>query len=152
MIFNRKQLFMMKQAQQNDTVKVHYKGLLENGEVFDSSEGRDPLQFTLGKGQVIPGFEQGIEGMVVEQEKTLKIPAADAYGEINDQLIQEVPIAALSDEITPEVGLKLVSKTPEGMEIPIVVTEVKDESITIDANHPLAGKELIFEVKLLEIV
>lgn len=141
----------MAQAKQNDTVKVHYKGTLENGEVFDSSEGRDPLQFTLGTGQVIPGFDNGITGMEINEEKTIKIPAADAYGEVNEQLVQKVPRTALSDEIQPEVGLKLVSKTPEGQEIPIVVTEVAEEDITIDANHPLAGEDLTFEVKLLEI-
>lgn len=142
----------MKKAQENDTVKVHYKGLLDDGQVFDSSEGRDPLQFKLGSGQVIPGFDQGIQGMEKDEEKTIKIPAGDAYGDVKQELIQEVPKSALSEDIKPEVGLKLVSRTQEGQEIPLIVTQVTEESITVDANHPLAGKDLTFEVKLVEIL
>jgi len=141
----------MKKAQANDTVKVHYKGTLSNGEIFDSSEDRDPLQFKIGNGQVIPGFDKGIEGMEVNQEKTINIPASDAYGQIRQELIQEIPKANIPKDIKPEVGLKLVSKTQSGQEIPIVVTKVEDETITIDANHPLAGQDLTFEVKLVEI-
>jgi FKBP-type peptidyl-prolyl cis-trans isomerase SlpA len=138
-------------AKENDKVKVHYKGTLSNGEVFDSSEGRDPLEFTLGAGQIIPGFESGIIGMQVEESKTINIPAAEAYGEPKEELKQEVGKAQLPPEIKPEVGLQLMSKAPDGREIPLVVTEVKDESIIIDSNHPLAGKDLTFEVTLLSI-
>lgn len=138
-------------AKVNDKVKVHYKGTLSNGEVFDSSEGRDPLEFTLGAGKIIPGFENGIIGMQVEESKTINIPAAEAYGEPKEELKQEVRKAQLPSEIKPEVGLQLMSKAPDGREIPLVVTEVKEDSIVVDSNHPLAGKDLTFEVTLLSI-
>ena len=138
-------------AKINDQVKVHYKGTLSNGDVFDSSEGRDPLEFTLGGGQVIPGFENGILGMKVEESKTINIPAAEAYGAIRPEMIQEVQKAQLPVEIKPEVGLRLISRTPEGREIPFVITEVKESSIIVDSNHPLAGKDLTFEIRLVSI-
>ena len=134
-----------------DKVKVHYIGTLSDGEVFDSSEGRDPLEFTLGSGQVIPGFENGIIGMQVEESKTINIPAAEAYGEQKGELIQEVQKTQLPPEIKPEVGLRLISRASDGREIPLVVTEVKENSIIIDSNHPLAGKDLTFEITLLSI-
>lgn len=142
---------MEQSVKANDKIKVHYKGTLSNGEVFDSSEGRDPLEFTVGTGQVIPGFDNGVVGMKIDEEKTIQIPAAEAYGPVNNDLIQKVPKDKLPPEIKPEIGLKLVSKTPEGQEIPLVVTEVTDDSITVDANHPLAGKDLTFKVTLVEI-
>jgi FKBP-type peptidyl-prolyl cis-trans isomerase SlpA len=138
-------------AKTNDKVKVHYKGTLSNGEIFDSSEGRDPLEFTLGTGQVIPGFDKGIEGMGINESKTINIPFAEAYGDIREDLIQEVAKKDLPPEINPEVGLKLASQTPDGQQIPLVVSEVKENSIVVDANHPLAGKDLTFEVTLVEI-
>lgn len=138
-------------AKANDTVKVHYKGTLTNGEVFDSSEGKEPLEFTLGSGQLIPGFENGVIGMQVEESKTVNIPSDEAYGAPKDELIQEVPKAQLPPEIQPEVGLRLMSQSPDGQQIPLVVTEVKEETITVDANHPLAGKDLIFDITLVSI-
>jgi len=138
-------------AKANDKVKVHYKGTLNNGEVFDSSEGRDPLEFQLGAGQMIPGFEKGVMGMQVKESKTINIPAAEAYGESKDELIQEVQKSQLPPEINPEVGQQLVAKAPDGRETPLVVTEVKDDTITVDSNHPLAGKDLTFEVTLVSI-
>lgn len=141
----------MKVAKENDKVSVHYKGSLSNGEVFDSSEGRDPLQFTVGTGQVITGFDNGVLGMELNEEKTIQIPANEAYGEVRGELIQQVPKNQLPEEIKPEIGLKLVSRTPDGQEIPLVVTEVTEENITVDANHALAGKDLTFEVKLVGI-
>ena len=138
-------------AKENDKVRVHYKGTLSNGEVFDSSEGREPLEFTLGEGQIIPGFEKGVLGMQVEESKTINIPAAEAYGEPKEELKQEVDNAQLPSEIKPEVGLRLVSRAPDGREIPLVITEVKENSIIVDSNHPLAGKDLTFEVTLLSI-
>ena len=138
-------------AKANDKVKVHYKGTLSNGEVFDSSEGREPLEFTLGTGQIIPGFEKGIIGMQVDESKTINIPAAEAYGEPREELKQEVQKAQLPPEIQPEVGLQLISRAPDGREIPLVVTEVKEDSIIVDSNHPLAGKDLTFEITLLSI-
>ncbi len=141
----------MSQVKQNDTVRVHYTGTLENGEVFDSSREREPLEFTLGQGQLIPGFENGVIDMKINETKTVQIRAADAYGEHRAELIQEVPKNQLPPEIKPEVGLGLVSRTPDGCEMPLTVTEVRDESIMVDANHPLAVKDLTFEIELVEI-
>lgn len=138
-------------AKANDTVKVHYKGTLTDGVMFDSSEGRDPLEFTIGSGQIIPGFENGVIGMQVEESKTINIPAAEAYGQPKEELIQEVLKSQLPPEINPEVGLQLMSQAPNGQQTPLVVTEVKEDSIMIDANHPLAGKDLTFELTLVSI-
>jgi len=138
-------------AKANDTVKVHYKGTLNDGQVFDTSEGRDPMEFTLGTGQVIPGFENGILGMEADQSKTIEIPAAEAYGDIKAELVQEVPRAQLPEEIKPEIGMQLMSQTPDGQQIPLIITAVSDDTITVDANHPLAGKDLTFEVTLVSV-
>lgn len=141
----------MSQVKANDTVKVHYTGKLSNGEVFDSSVDREPLEFTLGQGQIIPGFEKGLLDMEVNDKKTLEIPAAEAYGERREDLMQEVSKDQLPGDIKPEVGMGLVSKTPQGQEMRLTIAEVKDDSIIVDANHPLAGKDLIFDVELVEI-
>lgn len=139
------------EAKVNDTVKVHYKGTLSNGEVFDSSEGRDPIEFKVGAGQIIPGFEKGVVGMKADESKTINITVDEAFGERKEELLQEVPKTELPEGMQPEVGMQLSSTTPEGQQIPLVVTEVKDETITVDANHPLAGQDLTFEVTLLSI-
>ena len=141
----------MSQVKENDTVKVHYTGKLEDGQVFDSSLEREPLEFTLGQGQLIPGFENGILNMSVHQKKTIHIPSAQAYGQVQDELFQEIPRKELPEDIQPEKDMGLVSRTPDGREIQLVVSEVKPESIIVDANHPLAGKDLIFDIELLEI-
>jgi len=141
----------MSQVKQNDTVKVHYTGKLANGEVFDSSLDRDPMEFQVGKGQLIPGFENGIIDMKVNEKKTLVIPMEEAYGEPRKELIQEVPKDKLPEEIKPEVGMGLVSTTPDGNEIQLVVKEVKDDAIVVDGNHPLAGQELTFDIEVVEI-
>ncbi|TBW29152.1 peptidylprolyl isomerase [Gramella sp. KN1008] len=142
----------MSQVKQNDTVKVHYTGKLEDGQVFDSSVQRgEPIEFTLGQGQLIPGFEKGLIDMEVNEKKTINIPKDEAYGDPNPELIQEVEKNQLPEELKPEVGMPLVSKTPDGREINLVVTEVKDNSIVVDANHPLAGKDLIFDLEVVEI-
>jgi FKBP-type peptidyl-prolyl cis-trans isomerase SlpA len=138
-------------AKADDVVKVHYTGTLNNGEVFDSSEGREPLEFKLGAGQIIPGFENGVIGMQAEETKKINIPAAEAYGEPRKELFHEVPKTQLPEEIKPEVGLRLMSKSPEGQDVPLMVTEVKEESIIVDANHPLAGEDLTFELTLVSI-
>ena len=132
-----------------DKVKVEYTGTLDDGSVFDSSEGREPLGFTIGENQVIKGFEDGVKEMKLNEEKTIKINPSDAYGEKNEQLIREIP----RDKFPPEVqvGGSLILKSPEGQQIPAVVSEVKDDSVTIDLNHPLAGKELTFKVKVVGI-
>ena len=142
----------MSVAKLNDTVRVNYTGKLSNGEVFDSSEGSDPLEFTLGKGQLIPGFENGVIDMKVKETKVVEIPCTEAYGDYRDDLLQEVPKNLLPTDINPEVGMGLMSQTPDGNQLKLVVSEVKAESIVVDANHPLAGKDLIFEIELLEIL
>jgi FKBP-type peptidyl-prolyl cis-trans isomerase SlpA len=141
----------MSQVKANDKVKVHYTGKLSNGDVFDSSLEREPLEFQMGQGQLIPGFENGLIDMSVNEKKTIVIPSAEAYGESRPELVQEVPNDKLPPEIKPEVGMGLVSTTPEGQEIQLVVKEVKDNAIVVDGNHPLAGQELTFEVEVLEI-
>ena len=141
----------MLKVQANDTVVVHYQGRLESGEVFDDSNGRDPLEISLGQGMVIPGFENALIDMAVSEKKTVNIPAAEAYGEHRAELVQEVPKNQLPEEIKPEVGMQLVSQTPDGQQIPLIVTEVGEEAITVDANPPLAGKDLIFDLELVAI-
>lgn len=142
----------MSTVKANDTVKVHYTGKLEDGSVFDSSKDKEPIEFTLGKGQIIPGFENGVLDMAVNETKTINIPSKEAYGERNDQMVQEVPKSQLPPEINPEVGMGLMSQTPDGKQMQLTVAEVKEESIVVDANHPLAGKDLTFEVELVEIM
>ncbi len=141
----------MSQVKENDTVKVHYTGKLKDGQVFDTSEGKDPIEFTLGKGQLIPGFEKGLLDMKVNEKKTVTIPKEEAYGEPREDLVQEVEKSQLPDEIKPEVGMGLVSRTPDGREMNLVVAEVKDETIVVDGNHPLAGKDLVFDLEVVEI-
>ncbi len=141
----------MSQAKQGDTVKIHYKGTLDDGTEFDSSEGREPLEFELGSGQVIPGFDNAVDGMTVGDSKNVRIESGDAYGERHEQLIQEVPRTALPPEMEPEVGMALQSQAPDGQVMNLVVTEVTEASITVDANHPLAGQALTFEIELVAI-
>jgi peptidylprolyl isomerase len=141
----------MSQAKNGDTVKTHYTGKLDDGTEFDSSAGGEPLEFMLGKGHVIPGFESAVEGMEVGDSKSVRIEADDAYGPRHDQLIQEVPRSALPEDLKPEAGMTLQSKTPDGNVTMMKVTEVTDESITVDANHPLAGEALNFDIELVAI-
>ena len=142
----------MTQAKSGDTVRIHYTGTLDDGTEFDSSAGRDPLEFALGSGQVIAGFDNAVDGMSVGEKKSVTIPPAEAYGDRHEQLVQEVPKSALPEEIAPQVGMQLQSQSPEGHVMNLVVTEVSEESITVDANHPLAGQELTFAIELVEIV
>ncbi|MFA5574459.1 MAG: peptidylprolyl isomerase [Brumimicrobium sp.] len=141
----------MSKVKANDNVKVHYTGKLTNGEVFDSSEGREPLAFTVGAGQMISGFDNGVVGMELNEKKVINIPAAEAYGEVRQELIQEVPKEQLPAEIDPVVGMPLTATLPDGSPMQLVVTEVTDTTIVVDGNHPLAGKELIFDVEIVEI-
>ena len=142
----------MTQAKSGDTVRIHYTGTLDDGTEFDSSAGRDPLEFALGGGQVIPGFDNAVDGMAVGESKTVTIPVEEAYGERHDQLVQEVPRNVLPDEIEPAVGMQLQSQSPEGHVMNLVITEVATETITVDGNHPLAGQALTFAIELVEIV
>lgn len=142
----------MSQVKQNDTVKVHYTGKLKDGQVFDSSVERgEPIEFTLGQGQLIPGFEKGLLDMKVNEKKTVTIPKEEAYGEPREDLIQEVEKNQLPEEIKPEVGMGLVSKSPDGREMNLIVKDVKEDTIVVDGNHPLAGKDLVFDLEVVEI-
>ncbi|APS40805.1 MULTISPECIES: FKBP-type peptidyl-prolyl cis-trans isomerase [Salegentibacter] len=142
----------MSQVKANDTVKVHYTGKLADGQVFDSSVERgEPIEFTMGQGQLIPGFEKGLIDMKVNEKKTINIPKEEAYGEPREELVQEVQKSQLPEEIKPEVGMGLVSKSPDGQEMNLVVKDVKDETIVVDGNHPLAGKDLVFDLEVVEI-
>ena len=141
----------MSQAKSGDTVKIHYTGTLKDGSQFDSSAGRDPLEFVLGSGQVIPGFDNAVEGMTVGDSKNVQIAPDDAYGPRHEQLIQEVPKTALPEDMKPEVGMGLQSQTPDGQVMQLTVTEVGDATITVDANHPLAGETLNFDIELVAI-
>jgi FKBP-type peptidyl-prolyl cis-trans isomerase SlpA len=141
----------MNQVKENNTVKVNYTGKLADGQVFDSSEGKEPIEFTLGQGQLIPGFEKGLIDMELNEKKTITVAKEEAYGDVNKDLIQEVKKTELPQDMTPEVGMGLVSKSPDGQEMNLMVIEVKDESIVIDGNHPLAGKDLVFDLEVLEI-
>lgn len=138
-------------AQQGDTVKIHYTGTLEDGTVFDSSEGRDPLEFTLGSGQVIPGFDEGVSGMRLGESKSVLIPAEKAYGERNEELIMSVPTSQVPPDLKPEVGQKLQMGGPEGQLMVVEVVEVTDDYVQLDANPPLAGKALNFDIELVAI-
>lgn len=141
----------MSQVKENDTVKVHYTGKLSNGQVFDSSLEREPLEITLGQGMLIPGFEKGMVNMKVNEKKTINIPVSEAYGDVQEELFHKVLKEQLPQEITPEVGMALGSKNPDGTEVQFRIAEVNDDHIIIDANHPLAGHDLIFDLELIEI-
>jgi peptidylprolyl isomerase len=134
-----------------DTIRVRYKGLLTNGEVFDESPEGEPLEFKVGTGQVIAGFDEGVRGMRLGERRTVEIESDDAYGPRVDALVNKVAREGMRLDQEPEVGMSLLMKVPDG-EIPLTITEVTDTHVTLDANHPLAGEKLTFEIELLEIV
>ena len=141
----------MTQAKAGDTVQIHYTGTLSDGTVFDSSEGRDPLGFTLGSGQIIPGLDAAIDGMAVGEQKTVTIPADQAYGAHNPDAVQAIPRDQIPPEIPVEAGTQLQMQTPDGRAVPVVVEGATDEHVMIDANHPLAGKDLTFAVDIVAV-
>lgn len=141
----------MSTAKTNDTVKVHYTGKLTDGQIFDSSRERDPLQFTVGGGQMIKGFDEAVNGMTLNETKSVTIPCAEAYGDYNEELIQAIPRTDLPADMNPEKGQTLIATDPSGHQNHVLVVEVSQTEIKIDANHPLAGKDLIFEIELVEI-
>lgn len=141
----------MAQAQAGDQVKVHYTGKLDNGMVFDSSVGSDPLEFSLGQGNVIPGFDQAVQGMSPGDSKTVKIPADQAYGPYREEMVVEANRENLPPDLAVEVGQQLQISQPNGQVIPVVVTDLSESKVTLDANHPLAGQALTFELELVEI-
>lgn len=142
----------MSKVKEGDTVKVHYTGTLKNGEVFDSSKDKEPLEFTLGEGQLIPGFEKAVVGMVIGDSANIDIPSDEAYGEEREDLIINVPKDQLPEDITPQVGMQLQVNQGNGQPIPVRIKEVGETELTLDANHPLAGQDLSFEIELVEKV
>ncbi len=142
----------MDRVKANDTVRVHYTGTLSNGQVFDSSLEREPLQVELGQGRLIPGFEHGLIDMAVNEKKQITIPKEEAYGEVSKELFHKLNKTDLPEHITPEVGMGLMAKNPDGSEQPLRVAEVHEDHIVIDANHPLAGQDLTFDLELIEIM
>lgn len=141
----------MSKAEEGKTVKVHYTGKLKNGEVFDTSENREPIEFEIGKEQMISGFEEAVVGMEVGESKTVDLDKSEAYGEINDDLFIEVPKDQLPEDIEPEVGMQMSAQSQSGQQIPVKIKEVKDATIVVDANHPLAGRDLTFDIELVDI-
>jgi peptidylprolyl isomerase len=141
----------MKQAQDGDTVRIHYTGTLNDGTQFDSSAGREPIEFTLGEQSVIAGFEAGVKGMQVGEQKSIQIPAEEAYGQHNDALVEEVPRQHFPQDMELQVGMQLQAQSPNGEHFNVVVTSLSEESATLDGNHPLAGETLNFDLELVDI-
>lgn len=139
-------------VKKGDKVKVEYNGTLEDGTVFDTSKGKEPLEFEVGAGKIIKGFENGVIGMKKGEEKDIKINPAEAYGESNPDFIKKVPKEHLPKEQEPKVGMMLILKSPEGRQILAKITEITDKEVTLDLNHPLAGKALNFKIKVLDII
>lgn len=142
----------MQQVQSGDTVRVHYHGRLTDGTIFDSSEGRDPLEFEVGSGMVIAGFDNGVIGMIIGDKRTLSIAVDDAYGPKNPEMVIEFPREQVPEGMPLEKGMRLNLNNSEGQVVPVVITDVLDETILLDANHPLAGEDLVFDIELVEIV
>lgn len=147
-----KNIQVMQQVKKGDVVRVHYTGKLISGDQFDSSAGREPLEFTVGAGQMIKGFDAALPGMKVGDKKTVNIAAVDAYGEKNEDAIIDFPKENVPPDMKLEPGMKLTLNNQQGQPVPVVVKEVKDDVIKLDANHFLAGEELIFDIELMEIV
>ncbi len=141
----------MQQVKKGDTVKVHYHGKLTNGTTFDSSAGREPLEFEVGSGMVIPGFDEGVTGMSIGDKKTIHIPADQAYGQKEEHMIMEFPRDRFPEDMVPEVGMQLNMSNGSGQNFPVVITEVRETVVVLDANHPLAGEDLVFDLELVAI-
>jgi peptidylprolyl isomerase len=142
----------MAQAKEGDKVKVHYTAKLKDGTIIDSSVGNDPLEFEIGAGKVIPGFEKAAVGMSPSESTIVEVPAADAYGDHREEMVAVVGRAQLPDDLEPHVGQQLTAQAENGQVIPMKVTEVTETHVTLDANHPLAGQDLTFNIELVEIV
>ena len=141
----------MANTKNGDTVKIHYTGTLSDGEVFDSSKDRDPLQFTLGSGQVIPGFDEGVMGMAIGDKKTINIDAQNAYGPINPELVQQIKKTEFKEDMNLEKGSRMQLNNGQGQTMVVTVADIDENTVTLDGNHPLAGKDLTFELELVEI-
>jgi peptidylprolyl isomerase len=142
----------MSKAKHGDTVRINYSGRLTDGTEFDTSAGREPLRFTLGAGQVISGLEEHVVGMETGSKSTVTIPAEDAYGPHRPEAVQTVDRASVPAEIDLQIGTQLQAQTPDGRMLPLTVIGVDDASVKVDANHPLAGKDLVFDIELVDIV
>ena len=138
---------MQEQAKDGDTVRVHYTGRLEGGDVFDTSEDGEPLEFQIGQGQVIAGFERGVVGMNVGDKKVIEIEIDDAYGERIDALVRTIERSGMNLDVEPQAGMNLIMQLADGNQIPVAITEVTETHVTLDANHPLAGQRLIFDLE-----
>ena len=141
----------MTQAKKGDTIKVNYKGTLEDGTIVDDSADSDPLEFVVGAGTVIAGFDQAVVGLAVGEARTVMIPATEAYGDQQDELIASVPRNTLPDNVDPKPGMNLAIRAPNGEMMPVLIVGVSDDEVTLDGNHPLAGRDLTFEIRLVEI-
>ncbi|MBK1635197.1 FKBP-type peptidyl-prolyl cis-trans isomerase [Rhodovulum adriaticum] len=141
----------MTQVKAGDKVRIHYTGTLADGTTFDSSEGREPLEFTVGSGEIIPGLDKALPGMTAGDKKTVEIPCAEAYGEANPDAKQAIPRAQVPADIPLDIGTRLQLQTPQGQAMPVVVAEVTEEHVVLDANHPLAGQDLTFAIELVSI-
>ena len=141
----------MQQVKNGDTISVHYHGKLTDGSTFDTSDGREPLEFKVGGGQVIKGFDDAVLGMQVGDKKTVTIPVADAYGDRRDDMMMEYPKSDFPDDMKPEVGMELQMSDNEGNVFPVLIAEVMDDVVILDANHPLAGEDLTFDLELVTI-
>lgn len=142
----------MQQVKSGDKVRVHYHGKLTNGDTFDSSNGREPLEFEVGSGMVIKGFDAGVTGMKAGEKKTINIPVEEAYGPLNPDMMIEYPKAQFPKEMEMEIGMPLMMSNAAGEQFEVKINEIKEEVIVLNANHPLAGEELIFDLELVEIV
>lgn len=142
----------MQQVKSGDKIKVHYHGRLTDGTTFDSSEGREPLEFEVGGGMVIAGFDNGVLGMAIGEKKTIEIPVDEAYGAANPEMLVEYPLNQFPEDMAPEAGMRLNMTNGSGQVIPVVIKEVKEDLVVLDANHPLAGQDLVFDLELVEIV
>lgn len=142
----------MQKVKSGDKVKVHYHGKLTNGETFDSSAGRQPLEFEVGSGMVIKGFDTGVTGMVVGEKKTINIPFNDAYGPRSAEMVIDMPRENFPAEMQLEVGMPLMMSNDSGQNFEVIVMQIKEDSVELDANHPLAGQDLVFDIELVEIV
>ena len=141
----------MAQVKNGDTVKVHYHGRLTDGTTFDTSEGRGPLEFRVGSQQVIKGFDEGVLGMSIGDKKTIHITAEDAYGDASPERMIEFPRNQFPPDMTPELGMQLNLRSQDGHDFPVVIAEIREDVVVLDGNHPLAGKDLVFDVELVEI-
>ena len=141
----------MADIKKGDTIRIHYTGTLLDETVFDSSDGREPLEFVVGSGQVIPGLDEAMPGLSVGEKKRVEIACVDAYGPINPAMRQEIPREGIPDDIPLDPGTQLQMKTPEGHDLSVTVIEANDATVTLDANHPLAGQDLIFDVEVVSI-